>query len=261
MCRESRGNNVEIGELGWTRPPKTGEMIAQVLRRKIAEHELRPGEVLPPEGVLIEQFGVARSGIREALRILESEGLVVVRRGTNGGARVLAPTVDAVARQAGMILEYEKTPLSDIFRIRDLLELDAVGLIADAPNEEQLAALDARIAVEGRLLLGKPNELAEAEGLFHRVLVDVCGSGSLRLFSATVQHLIHTHVNRVLGSSEDRTAVMSQCKRAHRAHRRLVELIGAGERDEAVALWTRHLTEGTKYTQKLASQNEALVVI
>jgi DNA-binding FadR family transcriptional regulator len=251
---------VEIGDPNAGRPPKTGEMIAQVLRRKIAEHELRPGEMLPPESALIEQFGVARSGVREALRILESEGLVVVRRGTNGGAKVQAPSVDAVARQAGMILEYEKTPLSDIFRTRDLLELDAVGLIAGDPDEDQLAALDARVAAEGRLL-GKPKELAEAEGLFHRVLVDVCGSGTLRLFSATVQHLIHTHANRVLGSSKDR-AVLSQCTRAHRAHRRLVELIGAGERDEAVALWTRHLTEGRNYTQKLAStQSDALVVI
>lgn len=251
---------MEIGDRSVARPPKTGELIAQVLRRKIAEHELRPGEVLPPENVLIEQFGVARSGVREALRILESEGLVVVRRGTNGGARVLAPSVDAVARQAGMILEYEKTPLSDIFRLRDLLELDAVGLILDNPDAEQLAALDARIAAEGRLL-GKPKELAEAEGLFHRVLVDVCGSGTLKLFSATVQQLIHAHANRVLGSSRDR-AVLSQCKRAHRAHRRLVELIGAGEREEAIALWTRHLTEGTSYTQKLASaQGDALVVI
>ena len=67
------------------RAPKTGELIATHLRRQIVRGELRPGETLPAESQLMEQFGVSRPTLREAFRILESEPLISVRRGSRGG--------------------------------------------------------------------------------------------------------------------------------------------------------------------------------
>ena len=64
------------------RAPKTGELIATYLRRQIVRGELRPGETLPAESQLMEQFSVSRPTLREAFHILEAETLISVRRGS-----------------------------------------------------------------------------------------------------------------------------------------------------------------------------------
>src|ERR1700743_484229 len=89
----------------FVRAPKTGELIATHLRRQIVRGELRPGENLPAESQLMEQYGVSRPTPREALRILEAETLISVRRGSRGGARVVAPDASVAARYVGPPLE------------------------------------------------------------------------------------------------------------------------------------------------------------
>src|SRR4029077_18419179 len=73
------------------RIPKAAEMVADTLRRRIITGEYTPDELLPSETALMENFNVARTTVRDAVRILESEGLLVVRRGANGGGRVQVP--------------------------------------------------------------------------------------------------------------------------------------------------------------------------
>ena len=85
----ARVSGGRIGQL--VRAPKTSELIAAQLRRQIVRGTVKPGEKLPPESQLMEQFGVSRPTIREAFRILETERLIVVRPGSRGGAQVVAP--------------------------------------------------------------------------------------------------------------------------------------------------------------------------
>src|ERR1700712_2146403 len=88
------------------RVPKTAEVIASQLRRQIVDGRLDPGDVLPPENQLAERFGVSRPTLREALRILETQGLLLTQQGSRFGIRVQAPRTDAIAVTAGMVLEY-----------------------------------------------------------------------------------------------------------------------------------------------------------
>jgi DNA-binding FadR family transcriptional regulator len=76
---------VPSGQVGQpVRAPKTSELIAAQLRRQIVRAAVKPGEKLPPETQLMKQFGVSRPTVREAFRILETEGLIVVRPGSRG---------------------------------------------------------------------------------------------------------------------------------------------------------------------------------
>ena len=108
------------------RVPKTAELVAAHLRRQIVRNELHEGDALPPEAVLMAQFGVSRPTLREAFRVLEAEGLISVRRGAHGGARVHTPDVDVAARYAGLVLEHRGATLGyatrqlhrDVFRTR-----------------------------------------------------------------------------------------------------------------------------------------------
>ena len=71
----------------------------------VVEGQLKEGDYLPNEAELMTHFGVSRPTLREAVRVLESERLVEVRRGSRTGARVRVPGPEIVARPAGLLLE------------------------------------------------------------------------------------------------------------------------------------------------------------
>src|ERR1700729_4182654 len=88
------------------RVPKTAELVAAELRRKIVRGELAEGDALPSEAALMADFAVSRPTLREAFRVLESESLISIRRGARGGARVQVPNGNVAASYAGLVLEY-----------------------------------------------------------------------------------------------------------------------------------------------------------
>jgi DNA-binding FadR family transcriptional regulator len=103
--------------------PKMAEVVAEKIRVRIAHRELEAGDPLPSETVLLAEYGVARPTMREALRILESEGLLTVKRGKGGGPRIAVPRVYGVAKQAGFLLQVSGTPLGDVLRARRVIEV------------------------------------------------------------------------------------------------------------------------------------------
>jgi len=123
-----------ITNVSTVRVPKAGEMVASQLRRQIVLGELKEGDQLPPESVLMEQFGVSRPTLREAFRILEAEGAITVRRGVRGGARVQAPDSSVAARQVGLLLQYRGALLSDVYEVRAVLEPAAARMTAPRPR-------------------------------------------------------------------------------------------------------------------------------
>src|SRR6201995_6135095 len=98
------------------RVPKAGELVATQLRRQIVRGDLREGDALPSEAVLMERFGVSRPTLREAFRILEAEDLISVKRGSRGGARVTQPSLSVAARYVGLLLQVQGTTIAEIGR-------------------------------------------------------------------------------------------------------------------------------------------------
>ena len=83
------------------RQPRLADMVASVLRERIVNGELADGDLLPKQDELLEEFRISRPSLREALRILESEGLLTVRRGNVGGSVVEAPNAESSAYRTG----------------------------------------------------------------------------------------------------------------------------------------------------------------
>jgi DNA-binding FadR family transcriptional regulator len=228
------------------RIPKAAELVARGLRARIVRGELPEDSPLPPEGQLMEQFGVARTTVREAFRILESEGLLTVRRGAGGGARVRPPSEAAVARYAGHVLQFQEATLTDVYEARNRLEGPVAGLLAARSGDEVMRrALRDALEDEARLL-ASPERLPWAEGRFHRTVIRLAGNRTVEVMSAVVNRIIARHVARFMerhGTEPDTHATHLE---AHRAHERLVELIEVGAEQEAEGLWRRHLEAGTR---------------
>src|SRR6266516_4600293 len=132
---------VETDGYAKLRIPKMAELVAQQLRRQIVSGELTEGSALPSESVLMAQFGVSRPTLREAFRVLESEGLISVRRGAHGGARVQTPKGDIAARYAGLVLEFCGTTLEDVYDARNILEPPCAAMLASKRTQADLKKL------------------------------------------------------------------------------------------------------------------------
>src|SRR5690349_22701945 len=107
-------------------PREKPQLIADELRQMIVSGELDEGESLGREPELVERFGVSRPSLREALRILEAEGLISVVRGVYGGVVVHEPDQRMTARTASLVLRARNVSLADVFEARAELEPLAV---------------------------------------------------------------------------------------------------------------------------------------
>jgi DNA-binding FadR family transcriptional regulator len=241
------------------RIPKAAELVARGLRARIVGGDLPEGAPLPPEGQLMAQFGVARTTVREAVRVLESEGLLEVRRGAGGGPRVRAPSEAAVARYAGLVLQFQGATLADVHETRIRLEAPLAAQLANRNGDEvMLRALRTALEDEAEALT-QPENLPWAEGRFHRTLVRLAGNQTVEVLSAVVNRIMARHVARFMAVRGGEPATHASHLEAHRAHQRLVELIEVGAASEAEALWRRHLEAGT--SQLMAHVSDVLDVM
>jgi DNA-binding FadR family transcriptional regulator len=229
------------------RIPKAAELVADTLRRRIITGEYVPDELLPSETVLMQNFNVARTTVRDAVRILESEGLLVVRRGANGGGRVQVPSVAMVADQAALILQFRGTTLEDVHAARAMIETPIAGMLAARSDDaEMIASLRDALASEAAAL-DDPVQLAAAEGRFHQQLVSLADSVTISLLSAVANRIIAQQVSEDIAERGNDADVMRQHRDAHRAHERLVDFIAVGAVREAETLWRQHLEAGMQY--------------
>jgi DNA-binding FadR family transcriptional regulator len=228
------------------RVPKTAELVAAELRRKIVRGELAEGDALPSEAALMGEFAVSRPTLREAFRVLESESLISIRRGARGGARVQVPNGNVAASYAGLVLEYRGTTLQDVYDARTFIEAPCAALLAQRRTDLDLARLRGAVTQAERLM-DDPHAFIRTHMEFHALVVELAGNQTLAVLNGMVRHIIDlanwSHVDLDAGSPDNVRAN----KRGFRAHVRLVELVADQQAAQAEALWRLHLQEAENY--------------
>ena len=227
------------------RPMKTAELIAREIRRRIVRQELLPDDLLPPASVLSKHFRVSRPTLREALRILEIEGLIEIRLGVHGGAKVRVPTAENAARYAGLVLEYKGATLEDVSAVRMLLEPPAIARLAKRRSDADLAELAGLVDMcdlsdEATV---STNAIVEAQASFHVRLVELSGNMTLALFSRMAAYIFQEANRRYMRhASESGTGKdIAGLRGAHRSHQALLALIESRDANAAEAFWYHHL--------------------
>jgi len=120
---------------------RMSEVIVEKIRDLMRDGQLRPGDRLPPERELCERFGVSRVTMREALRMLESAGLVEIRVGARGGAFVTAPSSNRVGEGLADLLTLSVISAADVTEVRLILEVGIVPLVCERATDDDLIAL------------------------------------------------------------------------------------------------------------------------
>jgi GntR family transcriptional repressor for pyruvate dehydrogenase complex len=220
------------------RSPKTAELVAGTLRRMVVDGQLKEGDFLPNEAELMAHFSVSRPTLREAVRVLESERLVEVRRGSRTGARVRVPGAEIVARPAGLLLELSGATIADVLVARSGIEPLAVRLLAESATAEQLDELEEMLA--GDVPAGwESGRMAEATGEFHRRMVEMSGNATLTIISGMLHEITVRHT--AFAIKERRQVSKADYDKLLRSYRRLLVLLRAGDAAGAEAHWRKHL--------------------
>ncbi|MGV0745105.1 FadR/GntR family transcriptional regulator [Mycolicibacterium sp. XJ870] len=220
------------------RSPKTAELVAGTLRRMVVDGQLKEGDFLPNEAELMEHFGVSRPTLREAVRVLESERLVEVRRGSRTGARVRVPGPEIVARPAGLLLELSGADIADVMVARAAIEPMAARLLAENGSEEAFAELD-QMLEEHLPTDWQSDRLAETTGDFHRRVVELSGNATLGIIAGMLHEITVRHTAFLF--KERRPVSKADYEKLMRSYRKLMQIMRSGDGAAAEAHWRKHL--------------------
>lgn len=232
--------------------PKTAAVVAAELRRRIATGELQPGDRLPPEDGLMEEFDLARTTLREALRILESEGLIRVQRGRHGGPRVTQPPVQRLARTMAVHLQMQRTTMGDLDRARQLIEPSLAAAMAESHTPDDLEALEDAIAAAATAAkAGDRLAFAAAASAVHATVVERGGNATLALVAQVLREVVNEYYR--FAASETSPELM---ERAVRSYRRLRRYIEDGDAEGAAEHWRSQMA----FTIERIDQSRVLAV-
>lgn len=228
------------------RSRSVAEMVAELLRERIIQNDLTEGDLLPKQEELLVELGVSKPSIQAALRILESEGLVRVRRGKQGGAVVHRPQVGNAASAIERILRSRGTPAEDLSSALRSLEPVCAKLCAariDRVDEvlPRLRAAQARAYDD----LDDVVEFTESCRNFHKELVACCGNETIILIIGALEAVWSAHAR---GWAEEHKASKDYLpgNRSYREqgledHDHLIRLIERGDQEGAMREAQHHL--------------------
>jgi DNA-binding GntR family transcriptional regulator len=191
------------------------EQVLSELRRRIVDGDYAQGERLT-ENRLADDFGVSRNPVREALRVVESEGFVEI-----------------LPRRGAVVATLDETAIRDLFAVRKQLETLAAGLAAERATEDDVARLRALLAEANKATeAGDLARVAELNSALHVAVIDISGNRWLASLSSAMYH----HVHWVF-----RVGAAQRAPHSWEEHIRLVDAIAAGDADAAVAAAEAHV--------------------
>jgi DNA-binding FadR family transcriptional regulator len=217
---------------------KLAAQVARQLEDEIIDRKWPVGEGLGSETELQERFGVSRSVLREAVRLLEHHEVARMHRGRGGGLVVCAPDASPATRALVIYLEYVGTSVEDLLRARLLLEPLAARLAAETVTEDGIDGLRAVVAKE-RTQIDEPGWAANDE--FHVLLGRLSGNAVLRLFVEVLTRLTVSYARTSRRLSREALAAAKAGATAR--HVEIVNAVIAGDAAAAQTRLTTHLDE------------------
>jgi GntR family transcriptional repressor for pyruvate dehydrogenase complex len=209
------------------------EQIVKQIQQAIRDGQLPRGTRLPTERELAEQFGVSRSVVREAIKVLDTMGLVESRQGS--GSFVRNSTIESISRAFVLSVSPDAESVERLFEFRQILETQAAGLAAQRRTAGQA---DTIIAAANLLTVpADPNDwstFGEADGRFHEAIAEASGNPYLRVAVATARQMLQDVVVLFIESIGSIDIAI-----AH--HHRVAAAIANQDANAATAAMTEHI--------------------
>lgn len=210
--------------------------IAAKLTGRIVSGEYPEKSLLPPERNLCEMFGVSRTVVREAVKLLESRGLASIEQGR--GTVVRRPGHEQVADSLRLILQRDNHPIRQLLEVRNILETGMCALAAERRTEEDLGAMQSCLAIM-RAKPGEPEGYVDADLEFHAAIARAAKNPVFLAILEPLAQLLRE--SRLATFSGPRVVRLRTAQ-----HERIFERIREGDREGARAEMFAHLTDTRK---------------
>jgi DNA-binding FadR family transcriptional regulator len=219
--------------------------ISAQIRNAILDGKVKPGERLPTEREMTERFGVSRVTVRDALRALETAGLVEIRVGAAGGAFVTAPSSRLVGQGISDMLVLSQVDPDEIAEARLIMELGTVALAVERASTEDIADLR-EIADRGAQAIADDTYETSLAREFHARLAAAAHNRAIDMVAETFGGPLSMHPVR------EREPAGWSHERSVEEHLRIVDAIEQRDAKLARKLMAEHLTRGTRVTAAAA---------
>lgn len=227
---------------GITRPQKTALLVAKQIIEDIARRGNTVGDRLPPEHLMLAEYGVGRGTLRESLRYLELQGAIVLKPGPGGGPIVQQPDAGTLAASLSLLLQFENAPFSMIMEARSVMEPSIARLAAHRMSSEALEELRANVE-SLRAGSGDARAFTAESERFHALIA--WGSGNT-LFG----YLFDAMVGILAGATMGVEYPQRQREHTCAIHEEIYSALVRRDADAAAELMARHITEHTTYLEK-----------
>jgi len=168
-----------------SRPQKVAMLVAQRIMRDVARSGFKPGDLLPPERVMLEQYEIGRGTLREALRLLEFQGVIALKPGPGGGPVLLSPDASHLASSLLLFMQLHGAPYRTVVEVRHVLEPITARLATQRAASETLDKLELSIQ-QMRDGLDDASTFLEANKDFHDVIAWGSGNPMLGYFNESI---------------------------------------------------------------------------
>ncbi|PIE36225.1 hypothetical protein CSA56_01000 [candidate division KSB3 bacterium] len=206
------------------------DLVVDKITNSIINGNLSDGELLPPEPKLCEMFGVSRSILREAIRVLASKGLLIVRQGY--GTVACVPKIDIPEEALGTYLSTNPFSLEQLMELRTPIEIEVARLAARRRSDEHIARLEESLQ---KMLSYTANVemMSTADKEFHRVLIEASDNP---LFGIIIRSIMrYLHLSRQLAIRHFGIAVVVD------EHKAIIEAITEQQPDTAANAMRNHM--------------------
>ncbi len=216
--------------------PKAADVLAGILREKILGGQMDEGMPLPKERELGAQAGLSRASVREALRILEGEGLIATRTGRNGGSAVLRPSSATIERSIGIFIRGQRIRMEAVLETRAAIESPSARFAAQHRSDADLEEIDrCHVKLEQASAAGDIPAYVRANLDWHVQVVRASHNELLIAFISAISQAMYAATDLDgFNSVEIRNAVI-------KAHRRVMDAIQARDGDAAARRMGRHV--------------------
>lgn len=220
-------------------PKRAFETITASLREMMANGELRPGDRLPAERDLAQQFGVSRTSVREALRVLETLGVISVRRGAEHGATLTPEPSNAFSTTFALLMDLRHISPAEVLEFRLMLELGAARSVASRRDPVALGKLRALVA-EMEAEDTSDADFHRLDAAFHVALLEATGNRLVDLVEGGLDTALRRIITDVASAWRDQTSLRSDLTRQHRE---ILAALEAGDGEEAARLLSLHIQQ------------------
>lgn len=218
---------------------RVSQVIVDQIKLLVRDGKLSQGDRLPSERDLCQRFGVSRVTVREALRVLEANGLVKIRVGAHGGAFLTSPTAERVGESLADLMTLSSLTATNVTEARKIVELGTLPLVVERATEADIAELR-QLVEQGQEALDRGEYTMQISAAFH-VRVSMCAHNPA--IEAMVQSF---HGPMLMSLREAQRVAPAMGHKGTDEHRQLVDAIEKRDAALAIDVMSTHLDRTIK---------------